>query len=168
MACVYAAAFGAIQQMPHRARLEEVRTLLTEQTSAVQSFPGIRRPHRPDRAGVPRRHHRPPAASVHLQIPGLVLLPLVFLFVPTTGLALAQDFLRRHGDDRAVQFLGRRSRASARHLQAPAKTRANISSRMIGTCAALSRLRWSVDVRLSVPIKLAHAAIVGTRLCGSP
>ena len=56
------------------------------------------------------------------QVPGLILLPLVFFLMPATGLTLRAvgHLPRRAGDDRAVQLLGKLSAArlpdpSARH-----------------------------------------------------
>ena len=96
MACVYAAAFGAIQQMPRIVPgLAEVQALprtAQEQTiSGVQSFQEF--------GGLTGRLLLAFLAAVIIsrrrllwlfQIPGLVLVPLVFFLTPTVGLTLAQ------------------------------------------------------------------------------
>ncbi len=96
MACAYGAAFGAIQQMPRIVPgLAEVRTLprpVQEQTvSAVQSFQEFGGLAGRIAPRVPRGQHRQPAAPAHLfQVPGLILLPLVFLFAATSSLSTAE------------------------------------------------------------------------------
>ena len=119
MACVYGAAFGAIQQMPRIVPgLPEVRGLARpaiEQTvSARAVLPGIRRPRRTDPARLPRGPHpQPPQAAARLPDPG---------DDPAADpLRHGADQQRRNGevgtsggrpaDDRAVQLLGELSAA---------------------------------------------------------
>src|SRR5258708_6368636 len=94
MACAYAAAFGAIQQVPRIVPgLTEVRSLpraAIEQTvSKVQSFQEL--------GGLAGRialaflavHIVRRRKLLHVfQIPGLILMPIVFLFAATTNLTL--------------------------------------------------------------------------------
>ena len=88
--------------------------------------------------------------------------------MPTVGLPLAQwgIFLVGHGDDRAVQFLGKLSAARLpHHLRGTGESfAANVGGRMIGTCAALVTTQLVPSMPgAGVPIKLAYAAaVVGT------
>ncbi len=174
MACGYAAAFGAIQQMPRVVPgLEQVRTMARtaqEQTiSGVQSFQEF--------GGLVGRIVLAFLATVIIgrrrllyvfQIPGLILLPMVFLFVPRVGLPLAQwgIFLVGMATISQFSFWGNYlPRVYPTHLRGTGESfAANVGGRMIGTCAALVTTSlvpymWGG----SVPIQLAHAAaIVGT------
>ena len=174
MACGYAAAFGAIQQMPRIVPgLEEVRTLARtaqEQTiSGVQSFQEF--------GGLIGRIVLAFLASIIIgrrrllyvfQIPGLLLLPLVFLFVPTIGLPLAQWGIFFVGMATIAQFSfwgNYLPRVYPTHLRGTGESfAANVGGRMIGTCAALVTTSLVPSMwGATVPIKLAHAAaIVGT------
>jgi MFS family permease len=174
MACVYAAAFGAIQQMPRIVPgLAEVRTLertAQEQTiSGVQSFQEF--------GGLAGRVLLAGLAAVIIsrrkllwvfQVPGLVLLPLVYFLVPSTGLALAQwgIFLVGMATISQMSFWGNYlPRVYPTHLRGTGESfAANVGGRMIGTCAALVTT-WLVPSMpgTAVPIKLAYAAgLVGT------
>jgi len=174
MACGYAAAFGAIQQMPRIVPgLAEVRALAgtaQEQTiSGVQSFQEF--------GGLIGRIVLAFLASIIIgrrrllyvfQIPGLVLLPLVFLFVPTIGLPLAQWGIFFVGMATIAQFSfwgNYLPRVYPTHLRGTGESfAANVGGRMIGTCAALVTTSLVPSMwGATVPIKLAHAAaIVGT------
>ncbi len=133
MACAYAAAFGAIQQMPRIVPgLAEVRSAGAARAGADDQrravVPGVRRPRGPRRcsAFLAARHHRPAQAAAHVPDPGLILLPLVFFLVPTMRPRRSLQwgiFLRRAGDHRAVQFLGQlpAARVSRRTCAAPAR-----------------------------------------------
>jgi hypothetical protein len=102
------------------------------------------------------------------QIPGLVLLPLVFLFVPTIGLPLAQWGIFFVGMATIAQFSfwgNYLPRVYPTHLRGTGESfAANVGGRMIGTCAALVTTSLVPSMwGATVPIKLAHAAaIVGT------
>ena len=174
MACGYAAAFGAIQQMPRVVPgLEEVRTMARiaqEQTiSGVQSFQEF--------GGLAGRILLAFLATMIVsrrkllyvfQLPGLILLPIVFLLVPAVGLPLAQwgIFLVGMATISQFSFWGNYlPRVYPTHLRGTGESfAANVGGRMIGTCAAL--VTTSLVPSMwggSVPIKLAHAAaIVGT------
>src|SRR5678816_513388 len=96
MAAVYATAFGAIQQMPRVVPgLEEVRTL--PRTAQEQTISGVQTLQ--EMGGLAGRVVLAYLAAVIIsrrtllhvfQLPGIVLLPLVFLLVPAVGLRLAQ------------------------------------------------------------------------------
>src|SRR5262245_3593149 len=174
MAAVYATAFGAIQQMPRVVPgLEQVRSLprtAQEQTiSGVQTFQEM--------GGLAGRIALAYLAAVILsrrkllhvfQFPGIVLLPLVFLLVPSVGLPLAQWGIFIVGLTTIAQmsFWGNYlPRVYPTHLRGTGESfAANVGGRMIGTFAA------HVTVQLvnympggTVPIRLAYAcAIVGT------
>jgi MFS family permease len=174
MACAYAAAFGAIQQVPRMVPgLAEVRSLprpaIEKTVSAVQSyqeFGGL--------AGrivlaylavyiVSRRR------LLHVfQIPGLILLPLVFLYPATNNLALLKWGIAAVGFLTIAQFSfwgNYLPRVYPTYLRGTGESfAANVGGRMIGTSAAL--LTTSIVASMpgaTPPIKLAHAAaLVGT------
>ena len=174
MACVYAAAFGAIQQMPRivpgLADVQEMPRTAQEQTiSGVQSFQEF--------GGLAGRLLLAGLAAVivgrrrllHLfQLPGLFLLPAVFFFVPTSGLGLAQwgIFLVGLATISQMSFFGNYlPRVYPIHLRGTGESfAANVGGRMIGTCAALVTTSLVPSMPgASVPVKLAYAAgAVGT------
>ena len=174
MACAYAAAFGAIQQMPRVVPgLEQVRALprtAQEQTiSGVQSFQEM--------GGLAGRIILAGLAAVIVgrrrllyvfQIPGLIALPLVFLFAPTIGLPLAQWGIFLVGMATIAQFSfwgNYLPRVYPTYLRGTGESfAANVGGRMIGTCAALVTTQLVSSMPgASVPIKLAYAsALVGT------
>jgi nitrate/nitrite transporter NarK len=174
MACAYAAAFGAIQQVPRIVPgLPEVRTLprpAQEQTiSGVQSyqeFGGL--------AGrvalgflaariVSRRR------LLHLfQVPGMILLPIVFLGPATSNLTLLQWSIFALGFATIGQFSfwgNYLPRVYPTYLRGTGESfAANVGGRMIGTCAALATTELvTVMPGGSLPTQLAYAAaVVGT------
>ena len=174
MACAYAAAFGAIQQVPRIVPgLEEVRALprpMIEKTvSTVQSyqeFGGL--------AGrvvlaylaiiiVSRRR------LLHVfQIPGLILLPLVFLFPATSNLTLLKWGIAAVGFFTIAQFSfwgNYLPRVYPTYLRGTGESfAANVGGRMIGTAAALLTTSMVASMPGATPqIKLAYAAAaVGT------
>jgi hypothetical protein len=174
MACVYGAAFGAIQQMPRIVPgLEEVRTLertAQEQTiSGVQSFQEF--------GGLAGRVLLAVLAAIIIgrrkllyvfMIPGLAMLPIVYFFVPAGGLAMAQwgIFIVGLATISQMSFWGNYlPRVYPTHLRGTGESfAANVGGRMIGTCAALVTTTLVPSMPgASVPIKLAYAAaIVGT------
>ena len=174
MACLYAAAFGAIQQMPRIVPgLEEVRALgrtASEQTiSVVQSFQEF--------GGLTGRILLAGLAAVIIgrrrllyifQIPGLFILPAVYFLVPSVGLTLAQWGIFAVGVATISQmsFWGNYlPRVYPTHLRGTGESfAANVGGRMIGTCAALVTTSLVTSMPGgSVPIRLAYAAgIVGT------
>src|SRR5687767_3202443 len=174
MACLYGAAFGAIQQMPRIVPgLEEVRTLdrtASEQTiGVVQSFQEF--------GGLAGRVLLAGLAAVivgrrrllhQFQIPGLFILPAVYFLVPSVGLTLAQWGIFAVGLATISQmsFWGNYlPRVYPTHLRGTGESfAANVGGRMIGTCAALVTTSLVTSMPGgSVPIRLAYAAgIVGT------
>lgn len=174
MACAYAAAFGAIQQVPRIVPgLAEVRALprpaIEKTVSAVQSyqeFGGL--------AGrialaylavyiVSRRR------LLHVfQIPGLILLPLVFLYPATDNLALLKWGIAAVGFLTIAQFSfwgNYLPRVYPTYLRGTGESfAANVGGRMIGTSAALLTTTLVPSMSGATPaIKLAHAAaLVGT------
>jgi len=174
MACAYAAAFGAIQQMPRIVPgLAEVQTMprtAQEQTiSGVQAFQ--------EYGGLAGRILLAVLATVIIsrrrllhvfQIPGLVFLPLVFFLAPSGGLVMAQwgIFLVGVATISQFSFWGNYlPRVYPTHLRGTGESfAANVGGRMIGTCAALVTTSLVPSMPgASVPIKLAYAAaLVGT------
>jgi Major Facilitator Superfamily len=174
MACAYAAAFGAIQQVPRIVPgLPEVRPLqraAVEQTiSKVQSYQeygGL--------AGrlllaflavriVGRRR------LLHIfQIPGMILLPVVFLFPATNNLALLKWGICAVGLLTIAQFSfwgNYLPRVYPTYLRGTGESfAANVGGRMLGTSAALVTTSLVASMPgATPPIKLAYAcALVGT------
>ena len=174
MACAYGAAFGAIQQVPRMVPgLPEVRALpraAVEQTvSAVQSFQefgGL--------AGrialaflavriVSRRR------LLHVfQVPGLILLPFVFVFAATSSLPLLKVGIFLVGFMTIAQFSfwgNYLPRVYPTYLRGTGESfAANVGGRMIGTSAALMVTQIVNVMPGGTPaIRLAYAAaIVGT------
>ncbi len=173
MACSFAAAFGAIQQVPRMVPgLAEVSTLpraAQEQTvSAVQSFQEF--------GGLAGRILLAYLA-VHIvsrrrllrtfQIPGLLLLPPVFLFAATSSLTLLQWGIFVVGLATIAQFSfwgNYLPRVYPTHLRGTGESfAANVGGRMIGTCAALVTTQLVATMPGSPATKLAYAAaLVGT------
>jgi hypothetical protein len=174
MACAYAAAFGAIQQMPRVVPgLAEVqhltRTAQEQVISGVQSYQEF--------GGLVGRVILAFLAAViisrrrllHIfQIPGLLVLPAVFLLVPSMGLELAQWGIFIVGMLTIAQFSfwgNYLPRVYPTYLRGTGESfAANVGGRMIGTMAALvtTSLVQSMPGP-SVPIRLAYAcALVGT------
>jgi MFS family permease len=174
MACAYAAAFGAIQQMPRIVPgLEQVRALprtAQEQTiSGVQSFQEF--------GGLTGRLLLAYLAAVIIsrrrllwifQIPGLLILPTVYLLTPTLGLTLAQWGIFLVGIATIAQFSfwgNYLPRVYPTHLRGTGESfAANVGGRMIGTMAALVTVSLVTSMPGgSVPERLAYAsAAVGT------
>jgi MFS family permease len=174
MACSFAAAFGAIQQMPRIVPgIPEVqamdRTAQEQTISGVQSFQEF--------GGLAGRLLLAFLATIIIgrrrllyvfQIPGLIVLPLVFLFTPTFGLTLAQWGIFLVGLATIAQFSfwgNYLPRVYPTHLRGTGESfAANVGGRMIGTCAALITTNLVTSMPGgSVPVRLAYAsAIVGT------
>ena len=174
MACAYGAAFGAIQQVPRIVPgLAEVRSLskaAVEQTvSKVSSFQEI--------GGLAGRIALAFLAVrivsrrklLHIfQIPGMILLPIVFLFAATSSLTMLKWGIGIVGFMTIAQFSfwgNYLPRVYPTHLRGTGESfAANVGGRMIGTAAAL--LTTSLVASMpgaTPPIKLAYAAaLVGT------
>ncbi len=174
MACVYAAAFGAIQQMPRIVPgLEEVRAL--ERTAQEQTISGVQSYQ--EFGGLAGRVLLAGLAAVIVgrrrllylfQIPGLFILPAVYFLVPSVGLTLAQWGIFAVGLATISQmsFWGNYlPRVYPTHLRGTGESfAANVGGRMIGTCAALVTTSLVTSMPGgAVPIRLSYAAgIVGT------
>jgi MFS family permease len=174
MAAAYAAAFGAIQQTPRIVPgLAEVRSLprsAQEQiVSGVQSFQEF--------GGLAGRILLAYLA-VHIvsrrrvlrifQVPGLVLVPIVFTVVATSSLSLLKWGIFFYGVATIGQFSfwgNYLPRVYPTYLRGTGESfAANVGGRMIGTCAALLTTQLAnVMPGASAPTKLAYAsALVGT------
>jgi hypothetical protein len=174
MACAYAAAFGAIQQMPRVVPgLEEVqsltRTAQEQAISGVQTFQEV--------GGMTGRLLLAFLAAVIVsrrkllwvfQIPGLVFLPLVFFLTPSVGITLAQWGIFFVGMATIAQFSfwgNYLPRVYPTHLRGTGESfAANVGGRMLGTMAALITTSLVPFMPEGpVPIRLAYAAaLVGT------
>jgi MFS family permease len=174
MACAFAAAFGAIQQVPRIVPgLEEVRVLprpaIEKTVSAVQSYQEF--------GGLAGRIALAYLAIVivsrrrllHVfQIPGLILLPLVFLFPATSNLTLLKWGIAAVGFLTIAQFSfwgNYLPRVYPTYLRGTGESfAANVGGRMIGTSAALLTTTIVSSMPGATPqIKLAYAAaLVGT------
>jgi len=174
MACAYAAAFGAIQQVPRIVPgLPEVRTLARpaiEQTvSAVQSYQEF--------GGLAGRIALAALAAYIIsrrkllwlfQVPGLILLPIVFLGPATGNLAMIKWGIAAVGFCTIAQFSfwgNYLPRVYPTYLRGTGESfAANVGGRMIGTSAALVTTNLVASMPGASPsIKLAYAAaLVGT------
>lgn len=174
MAAAYAAAFGAIQQTPRIVPgLPEVRALArpaVEQTvSAVQSFQEF--------GGLTGRILLAFLAVrivsrrrlLHIfQVPGLVVVPILFAFVATSNLELLKWGIFVYGITTIGQFSfwgNYLPRVFPTYLRGTGESfAANVGGRMFGTSAALVATQLAnVMPGGSVPTRLAYAsAIVGT------
>ena len=174
MACAYAAAFGAIQQMPRIVPgLPEVRELLRpaqqQIASAVQSFQEF--------GGLTGRILLAFLAVRILsrrrlvrifQVPGLILLPIVFAVVATSSLSLVRWGMFVVGLTTIAQFSfwgNYLPRVYPVHLRGTGESfAANVGGRMFGTSAALVTTQLVPFMPgASLPIQLAYAcALVGT------
>jgi len=174
MACAYAAAFGAIQQLPRIVPgLPDVRTLAgpaRQQTvSAVQSFQEF--------GGLAGRIVLAFLAArilsrrrlLHVfQVPGLVLLPLVFVFPATNSLSLLRWGIFLVGFMTIAQFSfwgNYLPRVYPTYLRGTGESfAANVGGRMIGTSAALLTTQLVTKMPgATAPVRLAYAAaLVGT------
>jgi MFS family permease len=174
MACAYAAAFGAIQQVPRMVPgLEEVRSLprpeIEKTVSAVQSYQEF--------GGLAGRITLAYLAVIIIsrrrllhvfQIPGLILMPLVFLFPATSDLTLLKWGIAAVGFMTIAQFSfwgNYLPRVYPTYLRGTGESfAANVGGRMIGTGAALLTTSIVGSMPGGTPqIRLAYAAaLVGT------
>ncbi len=174
MACAYAAAFGAIQQTPRIVPgLAEVRTLARpaqeQMVSAVQSFQEF--------GGLAGRVFLAILAVRILsrrkllrvfQVPGLVLMPIVFLVAANTSVTALQWGIFAVGFMTIAQFSfwgNYLPRVYPTYLRGTGESfAANVGGRMVGTTAALVTTQLANVVGGAGPAaKLAYAsAIVGT------
>jgi hypothetical protein len=174
MACVYATAFGTIQQMPRIVPgLAEVsalpRTAQEQIISGVQSYQEF--------GGLAGRVLLATLAAMIVgrrrllyifQLPGFFLVPAVFFLIPTSGLMWAQWGILLVGLTTIAQmsFWGNYlPRVYPVHLRGTGESfAANVGGRMLGTMAALVTTSLVPSMPgAGVPIKLAYAAaVVGT------
>jgi MFS family permease len=174
MACAYAAAFGAIQQMPRIVPgLPEVRDLARpaqqQIVSAVQSFQEF--------GGLAGRILLAFLAARILsrrsllrifQVPGLILMPIVFLVAATTSVPFAQWGIFLVGMATIAQFSfwgNYLPRVYPVYLRGTGESfAANVGGRMFGTSAALITTQLVPYMPGgALPTRLAYAcALVGT------
>ncbi|MBI2189563.1 MAG: MFS transporter, partial [Acidobacteria bacterium] len=174
MACGYAAAFGAIQQMPRivpgLADVQQMPRVAQEQViSGVQSFQEF--------GGLAGRILLAYLAAIIIsrrrllwtfQLPGLLLVPIVYFLTPAVGLTLAQWGIFLVGMATIAQFSfwgNYLPRVYPTHLRGTGESfAANVGGRMIGTMAALVTVSLvSAMPGASLPERLAYAsALVGT------
>jgi MFS family permease len=174
MACAYAATFGALQQMPRvvrgLAQLQLMAPTALEQTvSGVQSAQEF--------GGLAGRILIAYLAAVIVsrrrllrlfQLPGLLLMPVVFLLVPWAGLELARWGTLVLGLVTIAQFSfwgNYLPRAYPTYLRGTGESfAANVGGRMFGTMAALVTTSLVQSMPgATLPIRLAYAcAVVGT------
>ena len=173
MACAYAAAFGAIQQVPRIVPgLEEVRTLprpaIEKTVSAVQSYQEF--------GGLAGRIALAYLAVIVIsrrrllhvfQIPGMILMPILFLF-GTHDLTMLKWGIFAVGFLTIAQFSfwgNYLPRVYPTYLRGTGESfAANVGGRMIGTSAALVTTNLVASMPGAGPsIRLAYAAaLVGT------
>jgi MFS family permease len=174
MACAYAAAFGAIQQVPRIVPgLAEVRVLdrpaIEKTVSAVQSYQEF--------GGLAGRICLA-ALAVYIvsrrkllwlfQVPGLILLPIVFLGPATSDLTMLKWGIATVGFLTIAQFSfwgNYLPRVYPTYLRGTGESfAANVGGRMIGTSAAIITTNLVASMPGASPaIRLAYAAaIVGT------
>jgi MFS family permease len=174
VACAYAAAFGAIQQVPRMVPgLSEVRALpraaQEQKVSAVQSYQ--------DFGGLTGRVLLAFLAArilsrrrlLHVfQLPGLVCVPLVLLLAAPRDLELLQWGVFAMGLATIAQFSfwgNYLPRVYPTHLRGTGESfAANVGGRMIGTCGALVTTQLVSVMPGDAPTtRLAYAAaLVGT------
>ncbi len=174
MACGFAAAFGAIQQTPRIVPgLAEVRAMTRvaqEQTvgavSSMQELGGLFG--RIVLAFLAVRIVSRRKLLYLFQIPGMILLPIVFLFPATNSLFWLRWGIFFVGFLTIAQFSfwgNYLPRVYPTYLRGTGESfAANVGGRMIGTSAALVTTTLVASMPgLTPPIRLAHAAaIVGT------
>jgi MFS family permease len=174
MACAFAAAFGAIQQVPRMVPgLPEVRTLSSaaqgQAAAAVQALQ--------ETGGLVGRILFAILAVrivnrrrlLHIfQIPGMIVLPVVFLVAATSSLAMLRWGIFLVGLLTVAQFSfwgNYLPRMYPTHLRGTGESfAANVGGRMIGTSAALVTTNLVASMPAATPpARLAYAAaVVGT------
>jgi MFS family permease len=174
MACAYAAAFGAIQQVPRIVPgLPEVRTLprpVQEQTiSGVQSYQEFGGLAGRVALGFLAARILSRRRLLHVfQVPGMIVLPILFLGPATSSLTLLQlgIFVLGFATIGQFSFWGNYlPRVYPTYLRGTGESfAANVGGRMIGTCAALVTTQLvGLMPGATLPTQLAYAAaLVGT------
>ena len=169
-ACTYGAAFGAIQQMPQQIvpGLEDVRTLppqarqqVVSQAQSFQEYGGL----------VGRVLLAILAAQIisrrrllhFFQVPGLLIMPVVFFLAPNEPFALVKYGIFIYGLCTIAQmsFWGNyMPKVYPTYLRGTGESfAANIGGRMIGTCAALLTTTLAVSMPgATASHRMAYAA----------
>jgi MFS family permease len=174
MACAYAAAFGAIQQMPRIVPgLQEVQALprgeqqqVVSMVQQFQEFGGLAG--RILLAFLAVRIASRRTLLYLFQLPGLVLLPLAFVFLALTNVSLFRWAAFFVGLTTIAQFSfwgNYLPRVYPTYLRGTGESfAANVGGRMIGTSAALVTTQLvALMPGASLPTRLAYAsAVVGT------
>jgi Na+/melibiose symporter-like transporter len=169
-ACTFGAAFGAIQQMPQQIvpGLEDVRTLppqgrqqVVSQAQSFQEYGGLLG--RVLLALLAVRIVSRRKLLWVFQVPGLLIMPLVFFFAPNEPFALLKWGILVSGLCTIAQmsFWGNyMPKAYPTYLRGTGESfAANIGGRMIGTCAAL--LTTTIAANIAGPTashRVAYAA----------
>jgi MFS family permease len=169
-ACTFGAAFGAIQQMPQQIvpGLEDVRTLapqarqqVVSQAQSFQEYGGLLG--RVLLAILAVRIVSRRALIRVFQVPGLLIMPLVFFFAPNEPFAVLKWGILVCGLCTIAQmsFWGNyMPKAYPTYLRGTGESfAANIGGRMIGTCAALLTTTLAASMPGASPShRMAYAA----------
>ncbi len=169
-ACTFGAAFGAIQQMPQQIvpGLEDVRTLppqarqqVVSQAQSFQEYGGLLG--RVLLAILAVRIVSRRKLLWVFQVPGLLIMPLVFLVAPNQPFALLKWGILAYGLCTIAQmsFWGNyMPKAYPTYLRGTGESfAANIGGRMIGTCAALLTTTLATGMPGATPShRMAYAA----------
>jgi nitrate/nitrite transporter NarK len=169
-ACTFGAAFGAIQQMPQQIvpGLEDVRTLppqarqqVVSQAQSFQEYGGLLG--RVLLAILAVRIVSRRKLLWVFQVPGLLIMPLVFLAAPNQPFALLKWGILAYGLCTIAQmsFWGNyMPKAYPTYLRGTGESfAANIGGRMIGTCAALLTTTLATGMPGATPShRMAYAA----------
>jgi MFS family permease len=176
-ACTYGAAFGAIQQMPQQIvpGLEDVRTLPVQ---ARQQVVGIAQQFQ-EYGGLLGRVLLAILAVRILsrrrllwvfQVPGLLLMPLIFFIAPNEPFSMIKWGILIYGlcTISQMSFWGNyMPRVFPTYLRGTGESfAANIGGRMIGTCAALLTTTLAASMPGATPThRMAYAAASVALLC---
>ncbi len=169
-ACTFGAAFGAIQQMPQQIvpGLEDVRTLppqarqqVVSQAQSFQEYGGLLG--RVLLALLAVRIVSRRRLIWVFQVPGLLIMPLVFFFAPNEPFALLKWGILVCGlcTISQMSFWGNyMPKAYPTYLRGTGESfAANIGGRMIGTCAALLTTTLAASMPGATPShRMAYAA----------
>lgn len=169
-ACTFGAAFGAIQQMPQQIvpGLEDVRTLapavrqqVVSQAQSFQEYGGLAG--RMLLAVLAVRIMSRRALLRVFQIPGLLIMPLVFFFAPNESFSVLKwgIFICGLCTISQMSFWGNyMPKVYPTYLRGTGESfAANIGGRMIGTCAALLTTTLAASMPGATPShRMAYAA----------
>jgi MFS family permease len=169
-ACTFGAAFGAIQQMPQQIvpGLEDVRTLpppvrqqVVSQAQTFQEYGGLLG--RVCLALLAARIVSRRQLLRVFQVPGLIVMPIVFFLAPNEPFALIRWGIFLYGlfTISQMSFWGNyMPRVYPTYLRGTGESfAANIGGRMIGTCAALLTTTLAASMPGATPThRMAYAA----------